>query len=283
VRQRGQMAAGDHVDAGAEAVFGHPALELRREQPVVAPGEHPRGHFRPSVDGAGLAERDIGLVEGVRRRNTLISPSVPALPGSMTGQVGRDHRRVGWQACSMTLRLIRSDRLYPGVPYAYASIAPRGSLIFTAGACPLDDQGGVVGAGDVRAQASLAMANLGLALAASGATLADVLKTTVFVASADQADLVAAWEVVSAAFGDHDPPSTLLGVAVLGYTGQLVEIEAVAVAAVLLPRGPAGPATNPARRERAELAMIGACSEQWPGCAGIRSSRCWAKTWTPAT
>src|SRR5213076_762826 len=107
---------------------------------------------------------------------------------------------------------------------------PRGSLIFTAGACPLDDRGEVVGAGDVRAQASLAVANLATALTESGATLADVLKTTVFVASAERADLVAAWDVVSAAFGEHDAPSTLLGVTVLGYPDQLVEIEAVAVA-----------------------------------------------------
>lgn len=39
-----------------------------------------------------------------------------------------------------------------------------------------------------------------------------------------------AWNVVRAAFGDHDVPSTLIGVSVLGYTDQLVEIEAVAAA-----------------------------------------------------
>ena len=130
----------------------------------------------------------------------------------------------------MAIKLVRSDTLFKGVPYAYASVAPRGSLIFTAGACPLDDQGKVVGPGDVQAQASLAVANLATALAECGATLADVLKTTVFVASAERADLVTAWDVVRAAFGDHDAPSTLLGVAVLGYADQLVEIEAVAVA-----------------------------------------------------
>jgi enamine deaminase RidA (YjgF/YER057c/UK114 family) len=130
----------------------------------------------------------------------------------------------------MAIHLVRSDRLYADTGYAYASIAARGSLIFTAGACPLDEGGQVVGLGDIRAQASMAVANLGTALAASGATLADVLKTTIFVASAERADLVAAWEVISAAFGDHDAPSTLLGVTVLGYPGQLVEIEAVAVA-----------------------------------------------------
>lgn len=35
--------------------------------------------------------------------------------------------------------------------------------------------------------------------------------------------------VAAVAFGDHDAPSTLLGVAVLGYPDQLVEVEAVAV------------------------------------------------------
>jgi enamine deaminase RidA (YjgF/YER057c/UK114 family) len=76
------------------------------------------------------------------------------------------------------------------------------------------------------------MANLGTALAAAGATIRDVLKTAVFVASARQADLVTAWEVIRAAFGDHDAPSTLLGVSVLGYPDQLVEIEAVAAITV---------------------------------------------------
>lgn len=39
---------------------------------------------------------------------------------------------------------------------------------------------------------------------------------------------MAAWQVVRDSFADHDVPSTLLGVTVLGYDHQLVEIEAVA-------------------------------------------------------
>lgn len=92
------------------------------------------------------------------------------------------------------------------------------------------------GHGDVRLQARQAVANLAEALAAAGAGLADVLKTTVHVASGDRSDLVAVWEVVRAAFADHDLPSILLGVAVLGYAGQLVEIEAVAAAGRPVPR-----------------------------------------------
>jgi enamine deaminase RidA (YjgF/YER057c/UK114 family) len=130
----------------------------------------------------------------------------------------------------MTVQLVRADRLYGGVPYAYASVAPPGALVFTAGACPLDENEVIVGAGDIRAQARQTVANLTEALAAAGAGLTDVLKTTVFVASSDRGDLVAAWEIVRAAFADHDAPSTLLGVAALGYAGQLVEVEAIALA-----------------------------------------------------
>ncbi len=129
----------------------------------------------------------------------------------------------------MPAQLIRCGRLFAGVPYAYAAAAERGALIFTAGACPLDEGGSVVAPGDVRRQAGQAAANLAEALAAAGAQLTDVLKTTIYVASSNRADLVAAWDVIRASFGDHDAPSTLLGVAVLGYPGQLVEVEAVAL------------------------------------------------------
>ena len=90
----------------------------------------------------------------------------------------------------MTVELIRATALSDDVPYAYAAVVGPGSLVFTAGACPLDDDGAVVAVGDVTGQAERVMANLVTALAASGCTLADVAKSTVYVASADRADLV---------------------------------------------------------------------------------------------
>lgn len=66
------------------------------------------------------------------------------------------------------------------------------------------------------------------ALKASGAAPMDVIGTRVLVASSAQRDLVTAWDIIHAAFGAHDVPSTLLGVTVLGYDDQLVEIEAIA-------------------------------------------------------
>ncbi|ROP65899.1 endoribonuclease L-PSP [Curtobacterium sp. ZW137] len=85
-----------------------------------------------------------------------------------------------------------------------------------------------IAVGDHAGQAAACVANLRQALADAGATLTDVVSTRVLVASSRQADLVAAWEVVRDAFGDHDVPSTLLGVTVLSYDDQLVEVEAVA-------------------------------------------------------
>jgi enamine deaminase RidA (YjgF/YER057c/UK114 family) len=128
------------------------------------------------------------------------------------------------------VELVRSPGLTAAVPYAYASIVPAGArLVHTAGACPIDENDEVVALGDVAGQAAQVMDNLEEALRAAGAGLADVVRTTVFVASTERTDLTAAWRVVRGRFGDHDAPSTLLGVTMLGYEGQLVEVEAVAV------------------------------------------------------
>ena|ERR1700722_1442415 len=125
--------------------------------------------------------------------------------------------------------LIRSAALSDAAEYAYAATAPAGSrMIFLAGACPLNEDGSTAALGDYAGQAAKALENMRVALAAAGADLHDVISTRVLVASARQQDLVAAWNVVRDSFGDHDVPSTLMGVTVLGYTGQLVEIEAIA-------------------------------------------------------
>jgi enamine deaminase RidA (YjgF/YER057c/UK114 family) len=127
------------------------------------------------------------------------------------------------------VRLIRAPELSDVAEYAYAATAPAGArLIFLAGACPLNEDGSTAAVGDYAGQAARAAENLRVALAASGADLSDVISTRVLVATTRQQDLVAAWAVVRDAFGDHDVPSTLIGVTVLGYRDQLVEIEAVA-------------------------------------------------------
>lgn len=130
---------------------------------------------------------------------------------------------------SDVVKLIRSSQLAEHAEYAYAAaVDATARLVFAAGACPLDGDGNTVASGSYTEQARQAVDNLRVALAGAGAGLGDVVKSTVYVASHDRADLLAAWEVVRASFGEHDPPSTLVGVAVLGYRDQLVEVEAIA-------------------------------------------------------
>ncbi len=127
------------------------------------------------------------------------------------------------------VRLIRSTTLSDVAEYAYAATAPKDArLIFLAGACPLDENGSTVAVGDYARQAAVCIDTMTRALAEAGATLNDVISTRVLVASTRREDLVTAWAVVRDAFGDHDVPSTLMGVTVLGYADQLVEVEAVA-------------------------------------------------------
>ncbi|WP_456787158.1 RidA family protein [Cellulomonas sp. P5_C5] len=127
------------------------------------------------------------------------------------------------------VRLIRSPLLSDVAQYAYAATADPGArYVFLAGACPLADDGSTVALGDYAGQAARCIETLTLALAAAGATIEDVISTRVLVASSQRDDLGTVWAVVRDAFGEHDVPSTLLGVTVLGYEDQLVEIEAVA-------------------------------------------------------
>lgn len=126
------------------------------------------------------------------------------------------------------ISLIHSKNL-ASVDYAYATRIPSGmDILFLAGACPIDKDGEVPPFSDYELQAKLCVVNLKEALKDCGATLEDVVYTRVIVASHNQSDLVTAWEAIRKEFCNHDVPSTLSGVTVLGYTNQLVEIEAVA-------------------------------------------------------
>jgi enamine deaminase RidA (YjgF/YER057c/UK114 family) len=123
-----------------------------------------------------------------------------------------------------------SPDLFPPPGYSHAVVSRAPATVWTAGGVPLDSDGELVGPGDVSAQAAQVLANLTAALKGAGATPSDVVRTTVYVVTTDRADLGAVWEVVQAS--PYAPAaSTLLGVALLGYEGQLVEIEATAVRA----------------------------------------------------
>ncbi|MEE1929121.1 RidA family protein [Streptomyces sp. TRM 70351] len=120
--------------------------------------------------------------------------------------------------------------LFPPPGYAHAAVVEAGErLVFTAGGVPLDASGDLVGPGDRPAQTRQVLANLSAALEAAGSALGHVVSTEVYVVAERDEDLYAVWDEVRASDLSAGPhASTLLGVARLGYPGQLVEITAVA-------------------------------------------------------
>jgi 2-iminobutanoate/2-iminopropanoate deaminase len=107
------------------------------------------------------------------------------------------------------------------------AVRAEGPLLFVSGVVPVDGAGRLVGGDDVVAQARQVFSNLGAVLAAGGATLADVVKVTVFLTDVD--DRARINVVRQKAFGEARPASTLVEIAALAIPGARIEVEAVAV------------------------------------------------------
>lgn len=128
----------------------------------------------------------------------------------------------------MTRKVIQTDKApAPVGPYNQA-IAASGQMIFVAGQIPLDPASGqIVGEGDVAAQTEQAIANLTAILAAAGATLDNVVKTSVFLK--DMNDFAAMNAVYGQHFGDETAPARACVEVARLPKDVLVEIECIAV------------------------------------------------------
>ncbi|NMO89406.1 RidA family protein [Actinomycetospora sp. TBRC 11914] len=125
-------------------------------------------------------------------------------------------------------RPVREELDVPGLPPAvshYTDAVRFGDLLFVSGMVAFDEDGGVVGAGDVAAQARRVHEHLAAVFAHVGASFADVLKVTVFLR--DVRDRAAVNEVRREFFGPALPASTLVEVSALVHPELLVEVEAV--------------------------------------------------------
>jgi 2-iminobutanoate/2-iminopropanoate deaminase len=108
-------------------------------------------------------------------------------------------------------------------PYAQGIVA--NGLVFTAGQIPLDPATMALVSGDVAVQTHRVFDNLEAILAGAGATLADVVKTTVFLTH--MGDFARMNEVYAARFGSHRPARSTVQVSALP-AGAVLEIELVA-------------------------------------------------------
>ena len=124
----------------------------------------------------------------------------------------------------MEKKYINPDTLLAPRGYTHiVTIAGPAKLIFISGQVAVDKDGKLVGAGDLKIQIRQA------ALAAAGATAADIVKTNTYIVNYKQSDYSAMREARSELFPDGEPPaSTLVGVTSLAVEGLMVEMEAIA-------------------------------------------------------
>ena len=125
-------------------------------------------------------------------------------------------------------RVIKTDKApNPVGPYNQA-IAATGEMIFASGQIAIDPSTNTLAhEGDVEKQTALVMSNLAAVLAAAGATFADVVKTTIFLA--DMTDFGAVNGVYAQSFDEATAPARATVQVARLPKDVLVEIDCVAV------------------------------------------------------
>jgi len=132
----------------------------------------------------------------------------------------------------MTRDVINPDDMYDAVRYGFShAVAHRGArTIECSGQVAWDDDGVLVGAGDLATQAAQVFRNLRKILAHAGATPSDVVRMRTYVVNHTPDKLEVIGPAIAAFFGDALPSAnTLIGVQALALPEFLIEIEATAV------------------------------------------------------
>ncbi len=129
-----------------------------------------------------------------------------------------------------TIERLRPQGLQINPAYSHVVVTTGARTVYISGQVAVDENGALVGAGDLGAQTTQVMLNLGRALEAAGATFADVVKITTFVVGYRPEQRAVIGAARSPFFPAGEPPaSTLVGIEALAAPGWLIEIEAIAV------------------------------------------------------
>ncbi len=125
-------------------------------------------------------------------------------------------------------RVIQTDKApNPVGPYNQA-IAASGEMVFASGQIAIDPATNTLAhEGDVKKQTALVMSNLAAVLEAAGATFADVVKTTIFLA--DMNDFAAVNGVYAQSFDEASAPARATVEVARLPKDVLVEIDCIAV------------------------------------------------------
>ena len=135
---------------------------------------------------------------------------------------------VGGNVGGMDIQRLQPEGLVKSPAFSHVAIVPAGATtVYLGGQNGVDETGAVV-SGDIAEQAVRTIDNAAVALAAAGATLADVVQWTVLFV--DGVDLRAAYGAIAPrlATGGSPPLVTAATVASLGVPGALIEVSAIA-------------------------------------------------------
>jgi 2-iminobutanoate/2-iminopropanoate deaminase len=109
-------------------------------------------------------------------------------------------------------------------PYSQAIVAC--GMVYCSGQIPIDPASGALVGGDIAAQTRRVLTNLQAVLSAGGSSLADVVRTTVYLA--DMNDFAAMNEVYATFFGDPAPARSTVQASRLPRDAR-IEIDAIAI------------------------------------------------------
>lgn len=133
----------------------------------------------------------------------------------------------------MSVELSNPRGIFQPSTYSQVAVATGTRTVYLSGQVAIDEQGNVVGKGDLTAQAEQAYLNVAGALKGVGASMNDVAKITVYVTAwtPDKMQHLVAGATRAAQTIGFDPRKTmtLIGVASLSSPDLLIEVEAIAV------------------------------------------------------
>ncbi len=129
----------------------------------------------------------------------------------------------------MTIERTNPPALHSPPGYHHVTKVRADELVMLAGQCPLLPSGSLA-EGGLAGQTEQVIQNILVALDSAGATPSDVVRTVIYVVSSVREELGEVWAQLNASSlaPAFTSASTLLGVAQLGFPGQLVEIDVTA-------------------------------------------------------
>jgi len=114
------------------------------------------------------------------------------------------------------------------LPLGYSHVVKVGDTVWVSGQLPLDQDGNVVGKGDIAVQTDKTYENLQKCLESVGATLRDIVMLGIYVTDLEEYDKKTR-DIRKKYFGKYRPATTGIGISQLYFPDAMIEVEATAI------------------------------------------------------